>query len=130
MTEIKHILTMYPDYGENCFYTSDGFDCGENGEIWLDDGFMVKINVPGLSEWCYKYQEECLIPVEAGEISIEELNKTFDWKDFHTEGLRLAYEVKKQLPEDLELWYQAPYEDKSGLIPEKILITVENNGKL
>ena len=114
---------MYPDYGGNCFYTSDGFDCGEDGEIWFDDGYMVKINVSGLSEWCYKYQEECLIPVEFGKISIEELNRTFDWKSFHSTGLKLAAEVKKQLPEDVELWYQAPFEDRSGLIPEKILIS-------
>lgn len=122
MKKHKYSLTMYPDYGGNCFYTTDGFDCGEDGEIWFDDSYMVIINVPGLSEWCYKYQEECLIPVETGQISIDDLNKTFDWKAFHAEGLRFAYEVRKQLSEDVELWYQAPYEDKSGLIPEKKLI--------
>ena len=126
----KFILTMCPDYGENCFYTLDGFDCGEDGEIYLDDDYMVKINVPGLSDWCYKYQEECLIPIEFGKISLEELNKTFDWRNFHSTGLKLAAEVKKQLPEVVELWYQAPFEDKSGLISKKILITGERNGKL
>ncbi len=122
MKKHNYSLIMYPDYGGNCFHTPDGCDSGEHGEVWLDDDFMVKINVSGLFEWCYKYQEECMIPVEAGQVSLEDLNKTFDWKAFHTSGLRLAYEVRKQLPDYVELWYQASYEDKSGLIPEKILI--------
>ena len=45
-----------------------------------------------------------------------------DWQDYHRRGLELAKQLREMLSPDFDLWYQAPYEDKSGIIPKPILI--------
>ena len=58
-------------------------------------------------------------------MSIEEINSTFDWRSFHKEGIRFAIEIKKLLPENIFLKYSIPYEDRSGLIKNDIVIKAE-----
>ena len=37
----------------------------------------------------------------------------------------LARRLRELLPNDYELWYEAPFEDKSGIIPHSKLIVVQ-----
>lgn len=67
-------------------------------------------------EWTLEYENQCLIPCKSGEMSLEELNKSFDWKTFHERVLAFAAQVKKLLPLYTELIYCSPFEDKSGII--------------
>lgn len=46
----------------------------------------------------------------------------FDWSDFHKRGLQLAHELRAKLPSNIDLWYKAPFEDKSGIIARPMLI--------
>lgn len=87
-----------------------------------DDEIRIEFNSPELSRWLSEYVNEVLIPCEAGEVSVEELNKTFDWKSFHRRGIRLAVAVKKLLPKNVVLKYSAPFEDRSSLLTGEILI--------
>ena len=100
---------MYPDYDE-LFWDEESCSIGDTETIYLNNDKEVKINIQGLSEWLSKYVDEILIPCETNKISIEDLNKTYDWKSFLKEGIRLANEVRKILPENIELHFKTPIE--------------------
>ena len=97
----------------------------EGVSIHNDTNDEIQFNIPGLSDWVYSYVWQVLAPYESGEMSIEEINSTFDWRSFHKEGIRFAIEIKKLLPENIFLKYSIPYEDRSGLIKNDIVIKAE-----
>ena len=108
--------------GGGLFWKQDG-TCIENVEtLTLDDSKDIKLNVDGLQQWANNYMCNVLVPSESGEITIEQINKTFNWKLFHRQGIELAVEVKKLLPKNVFLKYVTPFEDESNLIPKEILI--------
>ena len=111
ITKIK----MEPD-ALNLFWDEEGFAIGDTESISVNEHYEVNLNINGLQEWLWEYENQCLIPCEAGEISLEDLNKTFDWKSFHERGLAFAAQVKKLLPLYTELIYCSPFEDRSGII--------------
>jgi hypothetical protein len=107
----KTALTIYPDYDysiidqEGCVY-----DYQELDELCGDD-----VQIEGLEEWCKEIRP---VVIEAA------MGRTYsmNWKDYHQRGIALARELRKVLPKHYELWYEAPFEDDSGTIPERILI--------
>lgn len=108
---IKDILTMMPDYGELLFNT--------NGTGWgyedLEELCGKLVHIEGLKEWC----DEIVPAVIEGAVG-----KTYpmDWKRYHERGLKLAKELRNVLPQEYDLWYMAPTEDKTGIIPRPRLI--------
>lgn len=108
-------IKMEPDI-LNLFWDEEGFSIGDAESISVNEHYEVNLNINGLQEWLWEYENQCLIPCEAGEISLEDLNKTFDWKSFHERGLAFAAQVKKLLPLYTELIYCSPFEDSSGII--------------
>ena len=110
-TVVEKILIMDPDV--DCFmrdtdglvYSYDELDelCGET------------VIIPGLRKWEEEI-ESIVIKSECGE------SYTKDWKEYHERGLELARKVREVLPKKYDLWYMAPYEDKSGTISKPILI--------
>ncbi|MBR5964671.1 MAG: hypothetical protein IK015_00940 [Treponema sp.] len=116
----KTTIKMMPDTSCSLFWQEDGTCCGDaenlsyGGERNAETN--VNLNIPGLQEWFDEYMWRCLVPCETGEITPDELSRTFDWKDFHKRGLALAAQVKKNLPSNVELLYCSPYEDASGII--------------
>ena len=68
-----------------------------------------------LDEWAYEI-EKIVIASETGKPYEK------DWEDYHRRGIALAKQLREILPPTTDLWYEAPYEDKSGTIPHKILI--------
>ena len=108
--------------GGGLFWKQDGTCIGNVETLTLDDSKDIKLNVDGLQQWANKYMCNVLVPSESGEITIEQINKTFNWKLFHRQGIELAVEVKKLLPKNVFLKYVTPFEDESNLIPKEILI--------
>lgn len=112
MKEIK--IKMEPDI-LNLFWDEEGSSIGDTESIYINN-YEINLDIKGLQEWLREYENKCLIPCEAGEITPEELLKTFDWKSFHKKGLAFAAQIKKLLPLSVELTYCRPFEDKSGII--------------
>ena len=117
----KNILIFSPDY-DQVFWSPDGTGCGNWESISLENGDEIELNNHELKAWLEKYVDEVLIPCESGKVSIEELNKTFDWESFHKQGLELAKKVKELLPKDIPIIYRFPFEDKRPGIKQKIVI--------
>ena len=114
---LKVTIKIQPDSCCSLFWWEDGTCCGDSDSLTLyEDGDSIEITIPGLKDWLNEYMWYCLVPYEAGEITLEELNKTFDWKSFHDHGLSFAAQIKKLLPLNTELIYCSPFEDKSGII--------------
>ena len=120
------LIKMEPD-GNALFWDDNegdegwGFCIGDDEHLTLP-GRDIDFNMPKLKEWLSLYVWQALVPCEAEETTPEKLRKTFDWRDFHKRGIALAVEVKKLLPQNCVLKYAAPFEDKSGLLPDEVLI--------
>lgn len=117
---VKRILTMEPDYDEVIF-DSEGNppielegDDGNIEELYDKEGNPFRIE--GLKEW----QEEIEPIVIEG--AVGRTIESFDWKSYHERGLALAQKLRAKLSSDFDLWYRAPIEDNSGIIPKPILI--------
>ena len=109
---VKHILRIYPDY--------DVIMWDEENVAWSDldelyDKYGNPIVMPELKEW----QEE-INPIVVDSETGYPYEK--DWEDYHRRGLELAHQLREKLSTDFDLWYDAPFEDKSGTIPKSILI--------
>ena len=116
----KTTIKMMPDTSCSLFWQEDGTCCGDASSLSYGDErdaeTNIDLNISGLREWLDEYMWRCLVPCEAGEITPDELSRTFGWKDFHKRGLALAAQVKKLLSPNVELLYCSPYEDASGII--------------
>lgn len=118
----KKIIRMRPEDSSSLFWDEEGVCIGGAESLTLHDssddenGTTIELHIPGLQEWLDEYMWQCLVPCESGTISIEELNKSFNWKKFHKRGTALALEVKKLLPPEISLLYAPPFEDKSGIM--------------
>lgn len=127
-SKFQIIIRMEPDY-ESLFIFEKGNDASATAGETIGTDEYVKINGqtiyfqnPELKEWNKQYVQKVLIPCESGKKTIEEINRTFDWQEFHKTGIRLAMEIKKQLPSNVVLTYSAPFEDRSGVVKEVVRI--------
>lgn len=114
---VRHILTVCPDYQQYC-HDEEGvaYDFIDG---YLDGVYGVghrPVSVNGLQKW-QKEIEPIVIDSETGH-PVEK-----DWQEYHDRGIRLARVLRGALSADYDLWYEAPFEDKSGIVPEPILIT-------
>ena len=108
---IEKILIMDPDV--DCFMRdTDGFVYSYDE---LDELCGKTVIIPGLRKW-----EEEIEPI----IIESECGKPYtkDWNEYHERGLELARKVREALPKKYDLWYKAPFEDKSGTISKPMLI--------
>lgn len=114
---VKGVLKIDPDFdvviwdSENVPVDVD-YD-GNIEELYDKQGNPIKI--PSLLQW----QEE-VAPIVIDTATGKSYHK--DWKDYHRRGLELAKQLRDKLTDDYDLWYEAPFEDKSGTIPKPILI--------
>ena len=116
---VKHIFQIDPDYD------SLGVDLATDMNISIDEYGVIdidvlnkegqKIVIPELAKW----QKEINSIVIASEVG-HAYEK--DWEDYHRRGLNLARQLREQLPDDCDLWYVAPFEDKSGTLVGRIFI--------
>lgn len=110
----KSIIKIEPDY--------DAFLWDVGGDymvaILLDelyDQCGKPISFPAIEDWAKEIH-----PIVIAAATDEPYEK--DWADYHKRGLDLAHRLRQMLSNDFELWYYAPFEDKSGIIPKPILI--------
>lgn len=134
LKENQFLLRMTPDacvflFNDNQADEEYGYAYGDDESISIKDengnDTDITFNIPGLSSWLNKYLWEVLAPCESGEMTIEELNKIFDWKSFHKQGIQIAIEIKKRLPENVFLKYSTSFEDGSRLLKHDIVIKTE-----
>ena len=118
MKEFKRVFTINPDY-DTILWDNDGctYPCYDDTlELCIDDDEnYVSINIPGIYEWQQEF--EC-----ATDFAETKTTDGFDWAGWHKRGIEFAKRLREKLPSSCDLWYDAPYEDKSGKIKEKILV--------
>ena len=117
----KRIIVICPDYDEWGYSPSEDippFSIAPDGRIDSESIYDKDGNpivMPELYEW-QKEIEPIIIASETGEPYEK------DWADYHRRGLEIAYKFRAVLSSDFDLWYKAPFEDKSGMISGKIHI--------
>lgn len=85
----------------------------DQDDLFEDDGLSIKID--GIYQW-YKDLDDVV------DWTNSEIKGNFDWAAWHKRGLELAQNLRQQLPDEYDLWYSAPFEDKSGILKEDVLI--------
>lgn len=99
------IDTLYQD-SEGCCDAAYG-DVIYNDSPWLGPCFSFV--VPGVEEWTKRYE----YATDFAETTTE---PSFDWALWHYEGLCFAKAIWEQLPRCYKLYYESPFEDRSGTI--------------
>lgn len=114
-------LKMEPEDSLSLFWDIEGTCVGNAEHISLKKD-TYNLNFAELQKWADRYMWQVLVPSESGKITLDEINKTFDWKSFHRQGIALAVEVKRLLPKKVVLKYSTPFEDRSAIFPNEVLI--------
>jgi len=118
---VRHIITIRPDYGGVVMEQSG--DCpptcierDDMLELFAEDGerLICRMRVPGLYAW----QQEFEWKSDGARGTMGSM----DVAAWHKEGLRLAACIRRLLPDDCELWYAYPFEDKENGDKPPILI--------
>lgn len=116
--KVKEILRICPD-ADAVLWNLENEALAIDKETGLIDDVYDKngqqLILVGLQEWADEIFK--IIVKDAVNQSID-----FDWKDYHKRGLALAQELRRKLSPDFDLWYEAPFEDKSGTIKRRRLI--------
>lgn len=117
---INRVIKIIPDYA-TCFVDlsrdAPPFSI-ENDLIETDnlrDEKGEKIYIKGYSEWL-----KAIAPVVIACATGEE--HPFDWEAYHKRGLALAKELRARLAADIDLWYEPPFEDHSGILKRAVLV--------
>lgn len=121
---VKHIITIDPDINQ-VFYDEgqNSYEVETNGTIdFVYDKNGNPIVFKDLFDWHSKINQ-IVIDSETGH------PYTMDWEQYHNQGVRLAQELRKVLSEDFDLWYKAPFEDKTGTIKHPFLVLEYNVDK-
>jgi hypothetical protein len=116
--EIKRIFTIRPDCINIALFDEEGcaYCCDEDTlELCIDDKNYITINIPGIEKWQHDF--EC-----STDFAETKTKDDFNWIDWHKRGIELAKQLREQLPLSCDLWYDSPFEDKSGTIKESFLI--------
>lgn len=118
---IDHVITIYPDF--DYLYQDeeglcDGFGEKDTIEIDFDDIKTVKIRIEGFEDWWKEY-------VVATDFAATTTNPSFDYPTWNKRGLAFAKQLREQLPDNIDLWYKAPYEDAERRDQPAILIYKE-----
>ena len=110
-TLMRKTITLCPDYD---YCLENERQCPIDIEN-LSDKQGLPITMPELKEW---QREICglIVAVNVGE------EYSFDWEDYHKRGIELAKRLREKLSTEYDLWYDAPAEDRSGTIKERVLI--------
>lgn len=117
--EIKRIFTINSDCVRTMLFDDEGcaYPCDEDTlELCVDkEGNYVTVNVPGIYQW----QQEFECATDFAETTTKD---GFDWDCWHKRGTELAKQLRAKLPKSCDLWYDVPFEDKSGTIKERFLV--------
>lgn len=98
---VNESFVMFPDWGGCIFWDTMGVGSGDFDELSTDNGDF-KLNVPGLQKWGDFYDNH-------------DNSQTFD--QWWQEGWKLAKEIRRQLPDRIDLYYMC-FDPKS---PDEII---------
>lgn len=113
---IKKIIKIKPN-NDNFLIDNEGVACSLD-DLYDNEG--KAISLIAFEEW-QQETHPIIIKSETG----KDYEK--DWQDYHNRGLELARQLRKVLSTDFDLWYDAPFEDKSGIISGPTLIIETQN---
>lgn len=89
----------------------------EEGDFWeLPYIYYLELNIPNLKKW---YESFPLFDFWVSEEKQGEYIKNFDYVKWENQGMELAKQVVKKLPEKWHLIYVPPYEDQVSGFPEE-----------
>lgn len=114
---VKHILTINPDIAQ-LFYDEEGnsYEVDIDGTIdFVYDMDGKPIVIKDFLTW-HNEINQIVIDSETG------CPYSMDWKQYHNRGIKLSQELRKILSTDFDLWYDAPFEDKSGIIRHPFIV--------
>ena len=108
--ESKRKITISPDILHEIGYDEEGISVAVENDLvfWCDSENPV--HVEGMSAWQEWF--ESVTDFVAGHMDATSI----DMIKWHCKGLQLASELKKKLPESVEVWYDRPFEDKSDIL--------------
>lgn len=114
---VKDLLRIDPDFDVVIWDSEDIPLFVDTGDIIdrIYDKQGKPIALPGLDSW-QSEMRSIVIDAATGH-SYEK-----DWQDYHKRGLELARRLRSMLSSDFDLWYEPPFEDKSGTMPRWTLI--------
>lgn len=98
---VNESFVMFPDWGGCIFWDTMGVGSGDFDELSTDNGDF-KLNVPGLQKWGDFYDNH-------------DNSQTFG--QWWQEGWKLAKEIRRQLPDSIDLYYMC-FDPKS---PDEII---------
>ena len=108
---VNHICMIAPDYMEH-WIDEEGITQFVEDDIFeiTDDpkGYNVKYNAvaPTFLQWHKDYED-------ATDFVGTKTVDTFDYAAWNRRGLALARTIRNQLPDEVDVWYMYPFEDKS-----------------
>ena len=105
---VNETVSMWVDCG-CCFWDTMGIGSGDESGLILDSG-TFKMDIPGLKEWIGEHEN-----MELGPVAASWLKK----------GWNLAKEIRKRLPENVDLYYQN-YERKGNGAPEFLIVPFQD----
>ncbi len=118
--KVRHLCELAPDYD---VHWQDEKGCGvtvEEDVIEITDdpeGYNViyRAKAPSMADWHEEY-------VNATDFANTETDESFDYKAWNSHGLALARTIRNQLPDDVDVWYMYPFEDKSHDCDEVLIL--------
>lgn len=116
-TMVKHIITIDPDIAQ-LFHDEEGvsYEVERDGTFdFVYDRNGKPIVIKDFLTW-HNEINQIVIDTETGH------PYTMDWEQYHCRGVELAQELRKVLSPEFDLWYKAPFEDKSGIIKHPFLV--------
>lgn len=118
--EVNHICEIAPDYDVHWQDEEGCCNTAEDGIIKITDdpgGYntIYRATSPALNKWHDEY-------VKATDFVNTSTDESFDYKAWNRRGLALARTVRNQLPDDVDVWYMYPFEDKSHHSDEVLIL--------
>ena len=120
---IHHVFTICPDYTHVL-----GYMTGQSSVVGVFSDDVVTLYKDDVKD-----EELCSVKLSGIYEWLDEFNRYSDGvnstmgkmnvKDWHHRGLILAKELKKKLPEDIDVWYSFPFEDVDNRNRRPVLIT-------
>lgn len=115
---VKRVLEIYPDFDEVIIDFEGNYIDADTEDGFIDELYDKEgrsFCMPELVSWQREIKEIICEAAVGRECS-------FDWNDYHKRGIALASELRKRLSSDFDLWYSAPFEDTSGIVPRPFLV--------
>lgn len=108
---VEHVLTICPDYSQ--LYTDEEGLSGSLDILYNKEGKPIQMDE--LVKWQWEIN-----PIVIASATGDDYSK--DWADYHKRGWALSKQLRERLSTDFDLWYDCPWEDKSGTVKKKHLV--------